>query len=67
MVGSSFLALLRRNRATKARRRGRPVPVTFDTANTGVMRSDAMLSAAASTCFGRQQSTHSPHARKNKR
>lgn len=24
--------------------------MTFDTANTGVMRSDAMLSAAASTC-----------------
>lgn len=50
MVGSAFLALLRRNRATNARSRGRPVPFTFDTANTGVMRSEAMLSAAASTC-----------------
>lgn len=47
---SSSLALLRRNRATKARSRGRPSPLTFDTANTGVMRSEAMLSAAASTC-----------------
>lgn len=55
MVGSSFLDLLRRNRATKARSRGRPIPVTLDTANTGVMRSEAMLSAAASTYPHRQQ------------
>lgn len=56
IVGSSFLALLRRNRATKARSRGRPIPVTFDTAKTGVMRSEAMLSAAASTCPPHSQS-----------
>ena len=61
MLESSSLALLRRSRATKALSRGRPSPLTFDTANTGVMRSEAMLSAAASTCFAsRSAGAHRP-------